>query len=67
MLDKESKVEIQENELVKKELLTANNQTSHAKQCKYPTNKNKSNGHIIERVTRERGLGEELKENKDAR
>ena len=48
-IDKKSKLETQ-MELVEKETLSVNIQTSHTEQCKYLPNTNKSNGHIIERL-----------------
>ena len=41
IIDKESKVETQENKPVEKETLNVNIQTSHVKKCKYPPNTNK--------------------------
>ena len=67
IIDKESKVETQENELVEKETLNVNIQTSYIEQHKYPHKTNVSSEPIIGRVLHQKGRGEELSQNKDAR
>ena len=50
IINKESKVETQESELVQKETFNVNIQTSHIEQCKYPHNTNIGSEPIIDRV-----------------
>ena len=66
-IDKESKVPTQESELVEKETLNVNIQTSHIEQYKYPHNTNVSSEPIIDRVLHQKGSGEELNQNEDVR
>ena len=67
IINKESKVETQESELVQKETFNVNIQTQHIEQCKYPHNTNIRSEPIIDRVLHQKGSGEELNQNKDAR
>ena len=65
--NKENIVETQESELVEKETRSVNIQKSHKEQYKCLHNTNVSNEHIIERVPDQKGSGERLNQNKDAR